>query len=72
MLGRLRGNLGDLDGAVEAFGLSLTINPDDVEAHHGMSQALEMLGRRAEAAGHRRVVERLTGSALGDGSPEGR
>ena len=59
MLGRLRGNLGDIQGAADAFALALEINPDDPQAHHGMSQALMMLGRHEEARLHRREVERL-------------
>jgi len=61
MLGRLRGNLGDIQGASDAFALALEINPDDAQAHHGMSQALMMLGREEDAQRHRLEVERLTG-----------
>ena len=60
MLGRLRGNLGDIQGAADAFDLALTINPEDVQAHHGLSQAMELLGQDEEAERHRRELERLT------------
>jgi polyferredoxin len=63
MLGRLRGNLGDLEGAVEAFGIALGIDIDDAEAHHGMAQAMGLLGHAEDAARHLREVERLTGRA---------
>ncbi len=61
MLGRLRGNLGDIQGAADAFALALTINPDDAQAHHGMAQAMELLGRDDAAMHHRRELNRLTG-----------
>ena len=60
MLGRLRGNLGDIQGAAEAFGLALGIDPDDAQAHHGMAQAMELLGRDDAALHHRRELDRLT------------
>ena len=59
MLGQLRGNAGDLDGAAEAFGIAISIRSDDAQAHAGMSQTMSLMGRHDEAERHRLEFIRL-------------
>ena len=58
LAGNLAAAAGDLEGAVDAYGLALSGNPALPEVHHNLGIVINRLGRLDDAlAAHRRAVE---------------